>query len=66
MRKETHLGLMLELKWVVHMASVSDMQMGSHLGLSINLIWVLLMVPLMANLWVYCLVIHLYKMLGLC
>ena len=56
-----HLGLMMES----HLGLIID----AHLGLMMDLIWVPqiapLMVPIMANLWVHCLVFQLDKMLEL-
>ena len=56
-----HLGLMMES----HLGLIIE----AHLGLMMDLIWVPqiapLMVPIMANLWVHCLVFQLDKMLEL-
>ena len=56
-----HSGLMMESHLVLIIKS--------HLGLMMDLSWVTqiapLMVPMMANLWVHCLVFHLDNMLEL-
>ena len=69
--KPSYLALQMVKYLALHLGLMMESNLGliieAHLGLTMDLIWVNqmtpLMVPMMANLWVHCLVIHLDKMM---